>query len=115
MKRRCLFLLTALVALTAIAGGCGESSSDSGSPEENGVRISAADFSSEWPFTVDEGVLRCAGSSVIFRAEGTDYAVNGTARADYPEIEPIWKQNPDVPGTRVNIGDVLDRGLELCE
>ena len=79
------------------------------------MRVSAADFSSEWPLTVDEGVLRCEGSSVVFRTpEGDDYAVNGTARAEYPDIEPIWKSDPAVPGTRINIGDLLDRGLELC-
>lgn len=77
----------------------------------------------EWPLTVSKGVVRCEGSdgsgSVIFRApDGTDYAVNGTAKAvkqDLPEIAAIWKKDPDVPGTRINIGPVIDRGLELCK
>lgn len=108
-----------IVALALFAGCADSSESGGGSASDDAgaraVRISAAEYSREWPFTVDEGVLRCEGSSVIFRAEGTDYAVNGTARSEYPGIEPIWKKDPDVPGTRINIGDVLDRGLELCD
>lgn len=55
---------------------------------------------------------------MIFRApDGTDYAVNGTAltvEPDLPKIDAIWKNDPDVPGTRINIGPVIDKGLSLC-
>lgn len=63
--------------------------------------------------------LRCEGpsgaGSVIVNADGTDYGVNGTAQSEYPEFDPIWKADPDVPGTKVNITEVLDLGLGLCE
>jgi hypothetical protein len=71
----------------------------------------------EWPLTVSHGVVRCEGTSVIFRANGRDYAVNGTAQMLHKEmakIHRIWRRDPDVPGLRINIGPVLDKGLELC-
>lgn len=118
------------VALAFGVAGCGGESSnpaESPTPEQAAPdpgALAESDFpKGEWPLTVSEGVVRCEGSdgsgSVIFRApDGTDYAVNGTAKTvkqDLPEIEDIWKKDPDVPGTRINIGPVIDRGLELCE
>ncbi len=48
--------------------------------------------------------------------DGTTYAVNGTAKThtDYPGIEAIWADDPDVEGLKIDIGPVLDAGLLLC-
>ena len=83
--------------------------------------IAAATFEDPWPFTVEEGVVRClGGSAVVLIAEGTTYAINGLARgriADegWSEVEPIWLENPSIPGTRIDIGPVIDIGLDLCD
>ena len=118
-------LLAALVL--AISGCGGDEPSDGGgsepaSEEPGTLRISATDVPrGDWPLTVQEGVLRCEGSggigAVVFRTpDGTDYGVNGTALGQgFPRIDAIWKKDPDIPGTRINIGPVLDRGLELCK
>lgn len=76
-----------------------------------------------WPFTVPEGTLLCAPygvggtqQSVTFVANRTMYAVNGTAKGtgQFEAIESIWKDNPEIPGTKVNIGPMLEKGLSLC-
>ena len=55
------------------------------------------------------------GEVVVFTADGTEYGVNGTAMdAGYRKIAPIWKKDPTGLTPRVNIGDVIDRGLALC-
>ncbi len=85
---------------------------------EDGTRISRDSFEGEWPFTVDEGVLNCEGAgAVTFSAEGTTYAVNGTAMgtSDYPDVDVIWADDPEGPGPKIWIGDVIDQGLDLCE
>ena len=127
MKRYATAIALALAFGVAGCGDDGDSSADSPAEEQaapDSGALAASDFpEGEWPLTVSEGVVRCEGSdgsgSVIFRApDGTDYAVNGTAQTvkqDLPEIEAIWKKDPDVPGTRINIGPVIDRGLELCK
>lgn len=113
-----------LLALVFGVVGCGDSGDPperAAAPELDRGAISKDDVPmGEWPLTVKEGVVRCeGGGSVIFRApDDTDYAVNGTAltqRPGLPKIDAIWRNDPDVPGLRINIGPVLNKGLELCE
>jgi hypothetical protein len=96
-----------------ISAGCSTGSEGSG-----GATISKDTFSGEWPFTVDEGVLNCEGAgAVTFTANGTTYAVNGTARGatSFPDVDPIWAKDPDRFAPRIYIGDVIQEGLKLCE
>ena len=88
-------------------------------PKSSPGTLTPKDVDDPWPFAVDRVVLRCEGASgsgsVIVTAGGKEYGVNGTAQAEYPAFDPIWKKNPDVPGTKVNISEVLDLGLALCD
>lgn len=95
--------------------------------------IHQQEFGAEWPFTVPQGELRCSRSAVTFKTGGITYAVNGIAMGKgFADIEPIWKLNMkmieqiakalDIPTKqaakespiRVNIGPIIDAGLELC-
>jgi hypothetical protein len=78
--------------------------------------ITAKDWGTTYPFTVD-GYLECeAGGAIVFKGGGMAYAVNGTAKnKGYPGIEPIWKDNPVVPGAKVDIVDVISEGQKLCK
>jgi Protein of unknown function (DUF2511) len=43
--------------------------------------VASTDFGTEWPFTVNRGVLACVdGSAVVFTASGVTYALNDRAR-----------------------------------
>lgn len=93
-----------------------------GEEEEMRGQVSADSVTYDWPLTVEQGTLRCeANSAVIFQSpEGTKYALNGTAtaRADqrgYADVDEIWRDNPDVPGLKVDIGGLISDGLELCD
>jgi len=80
--------------------------------------ISSSDLPGEWMLTVDSGELLCIPpKKVVFVApDGTEYGVNGTAKGfGYPEITPIWKDNPAIEGTKVNIGPLIEEGLKLCQ
>jgi hypothetical protein len=107
--------------------GCGdEPSSDGGlssspasqSEDVGSARLHKSDFpAGTWPLTVSSGTVRCEGSAVYFEApDGTEYAVNGTARGQdpTPPLEDIWRKDPDLPGTRIDISPVLDAGLATC-
>lgn len=100
--------LATAIALLVVA--CGGSAAD-------GRPVSKSDYGDEWPLTVDHGTLRCEGASaVVFVApDGTEYGVNGTALADYPEIDPIWANDPSGVAPKVNIGPLITDGLELCD
>ncbi|MBD1864296.1 MULTISPECIES: DUF2511 domain-containing protein [Trichocoleus] len=89
----------------------------------NSITISQAEFGDSWPFTVSNGELYCIGEgngqqvgAVVFATEDESYAVNGTAKAlGYKAIEEIWRSNPAIPGTKINIGPIIQRGLEICK
>ncbi len=83
----------------------------------HGANVSAAAFGKRWPLTVPSGRVNCIGTGavwVVFTADdGTRYAVNGLARghmADqgFKDIAAIWAKNPAVPGTKKNIGPLID-------
>ena len=92
--------------------------SEGGGQAANETRISRDDYGSDWPFTVDSGVLNCEGAgAVYFTSEGTKYAVNGTARgaSDAPDVDAIWADDPQMTGLKINIGALIQDGLALCE
>lgn len=90
-------------------------------PAEPEGFISREMLGDEWPFTVESGVLACEGSggagAVTFTADGTTYAVNGTARGQGAgaEIDAIWAADPSIPGTKKDISVAIERGLALCK
>ncbi|WP_420714692.1 DUF2511 domain-containing protein [Mycobacterium sp. Aquia_213] len=85
------------------------------------LRLRATWTDGPWPLTVGEGTLACEKLGahlrrVTFTTGGAIYRVNGTAKAahKYAHLDQIWRDNPDIPGTKINIGPLLDRGLALC-
>jgi hypothetical protein len=50
----------------------------------------------------------------ITTPDGQEYAVNGLARSRYPDVDPLWLDDPQNPGLKINIGGAIDAGLGLC-
>ncbi|MFF9153849.1 hypothetical protein ACF1AB_16650 [Streptomyces sp. NPDC014846] len=122
------------VIVMAVAAACWPSSSDNSSSSDSskelpaqphdsgeaaptgGLTVTASRFN-EWPFTVDAGVLRCEAGAVTFEPPaGPRYAVNGTAKdSGYPAMTPIWADDKALGnGLKVDISEVLDKGMSLC-
>jgi hypothetical protein len=116
--RRWLAVVLPLALLCACGGDDGSGNDQSGA--QDGA-VSQADFEADgrtWPLTVESGTLACErGTEIVFTADGTTYAVNGSALAagDKPEIDAIWADNPEIPGSKVNISDLITAGQELCD
>ena len=79
----------------------------------------------QWPLMVSGGVLTCVqqaqGEAVfIVTDDGRMWPLNGTARQVHasfgaePATEPIWRENPQIPGARINIRPLIDRARSLC-
>ena len=72
------------------------------------------------------GILTCmpvAGVEAVYittTEDGRMWPLNGAGRAHHgrwgaePATEPIWRENPRIPGSRVNIGPLIDRARSLC-
>jgi len=50
----------------------------------------------------------------VFIVNGKVYAVNGNAKIRYRDTFEIWRDNPKIPGTKINIGEMIQMGLKLC-
>src|SRR5690625_3258800 len=100
-------LLVNGLLMAGLLAGCGSSS---------GEEVKAEDFGDAWPFTVESGKVDGArGLAAIFITEGREYQLNGVASSlGYQPINPIWRDNPKIPGTKVNIGPMIDLALEHC-
>ena len=87
--------------------------------EGNSMRIDASCFpEDEWPLSAEQGTLICHEvDAVTFTGAGGVYAVNGMAmtRDLGDDIDPIWLDNPELDGLKINIGPLIDLGLTLCE
>lgn len=85
----------------------------------------STDFHDEWPLTVPYVVAHCdnvtAGGMklqavTVDAPNGKTYAANGTAKShtSYPALDPIWADDPDVDGLKIDISPIIDAGLALC-
>ncbi len=87
------------------------------------IEVSQAEYGEEWPFTVDHGTLDCVdndaglNAAAVFRAPGIGIvALNGIARSVRGVLptEEIWRDNPALPGTKVNLGPFIQLANGLC-
>ena len=78
--------------------------------KHTGVEINRDEYGAVWPFSMEQGHLRCEeAGAIVLRAAGRDYAVNGMARRRYASIAPILN-----PTEHVSVGPIISRGLTLC-
>ena len=81
------------------------------------IGITKKAYGKSWPFTVTSGVLECRRAhDIILANKRKVYALNGNASGSkkYRGLFKIWKENPEIPGTRIPVGDIISRGLKLC-
>lgn len=106
-----------IAAITIIIINVGEISD----PYLNERLIDKKSFEGEWPFTVEEGVLRCdivgQDKALSFNAlKGEIYALNGAAEAYSNKDSLGWQPitTASIKSANRNIGDVIKSGLTLC-
>jgi hypothetical protein len=98
-----------VLAVSVACAGCGESVNRQADeiqdpipdvPLSQQLTIMRRAVDQEWPLTVGKGTLGCDSGAVVFRAGGTTYAVNDTARArGFAPIGPIHAPAPSPPPT----------------
>ena len=82
--------------------------------------VSASDYGSKWPLTVDKARLCCRHNAVWVEVNRKKYGVNGMAPAvlsrwgyNVNDLDDIWRTDPESYGGRVSIGPLIDDGLSL--
>lgn len=85
----------------------------------------STDYGAEWPLTVPYAIVKCKEKTAAGRvlqlvtvesSDGTEYAVNGTARehTELADVFLIWADDSNAPGLKVDISPVIEAGLLLC-
>ena len=79
--------------------------------------MTASQFGQNWPLLVGSGYVDCLPvSTAVFKTGGVTYALNGFAVSkDYVDIDPIWKDHPELQGMKADIGPLIDAALALCD
>jgi hypothetical protein len=79
--------------------------------------VTKADLGDKWPFTVDSGYVDCPdGLSAIFRTGNAEYGLNGMATSrGFAEPDPIWRDDPTIPGAKISIGPMIDLARQECK
>ena len=114
-----IFLVLAAIIALARMGKEADNGSGGGQAA-NEAWIEPGNITGDWPFTVSGGTLRCnprdGGGAVTFEADDKVYAVNGPALTlrGGEDIRTIWRDTGDPVAPKVNIGPVIERGLDLC-
>jgi hypothetical protein len=100
-------LLPALLVLLLAA--CGK---------PDGIRVTKEEYGDRWPFTVDEGYLDCVGfKEVILRVGRKEYGLSGQAvgTEKYLDVDAIWKEDPQMKGTKIPINPLVQKGMSICK
>ena len=83
------------------------------------MALVSADCLAPWPLTVEEGLVQCSDSGAITfwpsDGDGTIHQLNGQATQEgFEPIDPIWRDNPRVSGSKISLGEILKIGRSLC-
>ena len=107
MKR---FLSLISIALTLFIVSCTNNKKD----------LSKSDYGQDWPFSVENGTVKCTGSEyhIIFVSGGETYALNEAAKTsgEYHDIEDIIRPDANYPGRKImmDLSAIEFEGLKLC-
>jgi len=87
-------------------------------PTPAGVLVRAEDYGDRWPFSVPYGYADCVrGGSAVFRTpENRTFGITGLARSQgYPSVEPIWLDDPNIPGAKIPTSEIIRTALDQCD
>lgn len=82
--------------------------------------VTRADFGDAWPLVPAVGSVACVAQgkaklAAFVAPGGAWYALNGAARSrGHAAIDPIWRDDPAVPGAKVSLRPLLEAALALC-
>jgi len=81
-----------------------------------GVEVNREYYGDDWPFTVDSGRVECRqGGAAVLVVGDWVYQLNGVAaQKGYADVSPIWRDNPEIPGTKIDIGKVRQLASSQC-
>jgi len=89
------------------------------------INITKDEYGKDWAFNANEVQLQCFyGGAFVFNFDDDEvYAISGLAKvlakngkvmAVPIEDSGLWKDNPELPGTKINLSPFIERALKTC-
>ncbi|WP_421722554.1 DUF2511 domain-containing protein [Alloalcanivorax xenomutans] len=110
-----------VISLLVVGGMLGCSDSDTAAPNGQvnpSMRVTEVSFSNgPWPFTFEAGEIQCQERMgvALKTDDGALYALNGTGTGvSLNSDSTVWKDNPEIPGTKVSLSSMINYALESC-
>ena len=86
---------------------------------DSGRRVTQQELGDRWPLRVESGHVDCDHGALVFRYDGTTYALNMTALGQgHPGIDPIWKDEARALNHRplkVDLTPLIDLARQRCK
>lgn len=117
-----ILLAVSLLALF----GCDSSETNEAPKGKNTVQITQETFQGEWPFNVNTVELQCYKGGAFIEDVSTNevygltglantIGTNGKKSSNNINGAAIWKDNPELPGTKISLGPFINDALALCD
>ncbi|MEY0875202.1 DUF2511 domain-containing protein [Providencia manganoxydans] len=117
-----ILLAVSLLALF----GCDSSETNEVAKDKNTVQITQETFQGDWPFNVNTVELQCYKGGAFIEDVSTNevygltglantIGTNGKKSSNNINGAAIWKDNPNIEGTKVSIGPIISEALKLCD
>ena len=114
-----------LIVVVLLIGVCNDPNSESSAPVssiEQGIQagrlVTQDELGDRWPFTVASGYVDCIQDDTpVFRSSTRTYGLTGygTTNLGLPEIDPIWKDNPNIAGVKISLTPITNLARQQCE
>ena len=81
------------------------------------VEITRAQFSDQWPFTIESGIAHCIHRDrmPVFRVGDEQFALTGRRKFGYPDIDPILMDDPINPGSKMSVLPIANFAVQTCD
>lgn len=112
-----LTVLFCLITSCVVFSCSGRTDNQATAPLPSGVLVTRETMGESWPLIVDQARVECLdGRVAVVHVNGITYALNGTAKSrGYPAVDPIWRADPSLPGSKINIGPLIEIALKQCK
>lgn len=121
-SKYCLLVVLAIIVTLIVAAIVIINVDKISDPYQNERLIDKQSFKGQWPFTVEEGLLKCENIDqtkvLSFNAlQGVTYSLNDVAHLYSTDKKFGWQpiSTDNIQSSGTNINDVIKTGLELCE
>ncbi len=117
-------LVSMSLLLVACSSGTTEAPAESQRPN-NEILITKDTYNGKWALDTDKMIIGCVDEAVYCKVGDVTYSLTGFSQAysknkglNWLPLTPesdIWLPNPEIKGAKIDIGDIIQTGKDICQ